>query len=205
MMKPDRVDWLPRGGGGMTSAVPEEIEPEISDVVGPFDRIAEPVLHRMDSGPIPAENPLSPGVLGWSLEPLSTRGAALVLTAVPPDRRALHIELGCGDGDTIVLGRPVSLARDCHQVSVSYYALTLDHAPLSMGLALHAPGSKPWWVAQPSPVVFRRDATHNFELTAIDPDGLRAIDRLLLILVTTSRDGFMVLQDVRLREELRHP
>lgn len=181
-------------------ATPRVVNPADSAVVRPILASAGPMNSNLSTvhpaDPAAAGWTRSSSVRGWSLEPGSTRGATLALTAVPPNQMALHVELGRGEGDTIMLGRAVSLGARCTGMCIRYYAVTLDHAPLAVGLALRAPGDHPWWIAEPSPVVFRRDADHMFVLDDIDTRALETIDRMFLILVTTSRDGFLVIQDV---------
>lgn len=198
----ESVAWIPHRGGSDAAGNSAVAEAEVEQ--GEADALLTP--RPVPSGsvrrrPVQSRSPAVPTICGWSLDARSTRKATLALTGVPPNRVAAHVELGRGGGDTILLGRQLSLTSCGGLVRVRYYALTVDGISLSMGLALGSPGTEPQLISEPSPVVLRQYATHSFEfgepqLAEFERDGIDtdAVDRMMLIIVTDSREGFIVIQ-----------
>ena len=142
---------------------------------------------------------------GWRVEPGSPRPGALAPTAVPPNRMALHIELGPGGRGPLLVGRALPGPRPAQAVCLRCYGLTAGDAPLSLSLALTAGHGNPWLAQAAVPVPLQRHVTLSFDLRGLVPEvpevpeapeaGVE-VERIVFGISTTAQAGFVVLERV---------
>lgn len=133
---------------------------------------------------------------GWCVEARSPRQGTVAPTAVPPNRMALHVELGSGTRGPLHVGRSLPGPLPAQAVCLRCYALTAGDAPLFLGLALTTAQGTPWLARAPVPVPLQRKITVSFDLRGLVPAAESEIDRIVVGISTTARTGFVVIERV---------
>ena len=158
-------------------------------------KIEKNKIASIENTPLPGLNKLEE-FKNWKLEPYSNRQSNLGILTLRAGVFVLRIEFGGGRGDTICIGREITIPDNANRICFKCYASTSDKEPVSISAILTTGNERPWLETEQIEIPKGIWKEISFDISKFEKGKFTKITRLNLSIVTNVDSGHLLIDNL---------